>query len=261
MKLRIRVMRNKISGSIPTHHGSGLQPSYRHGPACPGSLATHVPLQVAGTNEAMTRKCWAAPFRTTSLAATLGAIALFVSLAGFPSAAHADYVSNAREALKKGDVKSAQIELRNAVRSDPQNAEAHFLLARVSIELGDPVAAEREARAARERGFDPHQSVPLLTQALLGQGKYQRLLDDLKPDGKDPTLDADILVARGYALIGLKKPDDAQKSFADAQQAAPNSVEPLLADARLSVSRADLNGAQAKIDQAIAAQPKSVPAL
>ena len=182
-------------------------------------------------------------------------------LAGFSGSAWADYMSNARDSLKKGDLKSAQIDLRNAVRNDPQNAEAHFLLGRVSIELGDPVAAEREAQAARERGFDPHQTVPLLSQALLGQAKYQILLDDLKPDGRDPTLDASILVSRGYALIGLKKPDDAKKAFAEAQQVAPNAVEPLLADARLSVARADLNGAQAKIDAAIAAQPKSVEAL
>lgn len=191
----------------------------------------------------------------------LGAIAVGVWLAGFPLAAHADYMSNARESMKKGDLKSAQIDLRNAVRSDPQNAEAHYLLGRVSIELGDPVAAEREAEAARQRGYDPRQAVPLLSQALLGQGKYQKLLDDLKPDGRDPNLDASILVSRGYALIGLKKADDAQKAFAEAAQVAPNAVEPLLADARLSVARADLNGAQAKIDQAIAAQPKSAEAL
>ena len=42
---------------------------------------------------------------------------------------------------------------------------------------------------------------------------------------------------------------------------APNAVEPLLADARLAVARADLAGAQQKIDRAIAAQPKSAEAL
>src|ERR1051325_11208721 len=93
---------------------------------------------------------------TGKVATGLGALALCLSLAGMPSVAHADYLSNARDALKKGDLKSAQIDLRNAVRADPQNAEAHFLLGRVSIELGDPVAAEREAEAARQRGFDPH---------------------------------------------------------------------------------------------------------
>jgi putative PEP-CTERM system TPR-repeat lipoprotein len=182
-------------------------------------------------------------------------------LGAFPIAAHADYLSTAKASLKKGDLKSAQIDLRNAVRSDPQNAEAHYWLGRVTFELGDPVASEREAIAARERGFDPHQTVPLLSQALLSQSKFDDLLATLKPDGKDALLDASILVARGYALVGLKRPEDAQKSFAEAEHVSPNSVEPLLADARLAVARADLAGAQVKIDRAVAAQPKSAEAL
>jgi putative PEP-CTERM system TPR-repeat lipoprotein len=182
-------------------------------------------------------------------------------LGAWPLVAHADYMSNARLSMKKGDLRSAQIDLRNAVRSDPQNAEAHYWLGRVALELGDPVAAEREAEAARDRGFDPHQAVPLIAQAMLSQNKFQDLLDQLKPGGKDPQLDASILVARGNAQIMLRRPEDAKKSFADAEQTAPNAVEPLLADARLAVARADLTDAQAKIDRAIAAQPKSAEAL
>src|SRR3954464_8037900 len=115
---------------------------------------------------------------------SLGWIIISAWIGVWPIAAHADYLSSARDSMKKGDLKAAQIDLRNAIRADPQNAEAHFWLARVSLELGDPVAAEREAQAARERGFDPHQTVPLLAQAMLTQGKYQQLLDTLKPDGK-----------------------------------------------------------------------------
>lgn len=182
-------------------------------------------------------------------------------IGAWPIAAHADYLSTARDSMKKGDLKAAQIDLRNAIRTDPQNAEAHFWLARVSLELGDPVAAEREAMAARDRGFDPHQTVPLLAQALLAQGKFQQLLDTLKPDGKDSQLDAAILVSRGYALIGLRRNDDAQRAFTEAEQAAPNAVEPLLADARLAASKGDVAGALSKVDRAIAAQPKSVEAI
>ncbi len=192
---------------------------------------------------------------------SLGWIMMGAWIGAFPIAAHADYLSTAKVSLKKGDLKSALIDLRNAVRSDPQNAEAHYWLGRVTFELGDPVASEREAIAARDRGFDPHQAVPLLLQALLQQNKFDDLLNTLKSDGKDPLLDAAILVARGYALIGLKRPEDAQKSFAEAERVAPNAVEPLLADARLAVARADLTGAQAKIDRALAAQPKSSEAL
>jgi cellulose synthase operon protein C len=192
---------------------------------------------------------------------SLGWIMMGAWLGAFPIAAHADYLSTAKASLKKGDLKSAQIDLRNAVRADPQNAEAHYWLGRVTYELGDAVASEREAIAARDRGFDPHQTVPLLSKALLAQNKFQEILNQLKPDGKDPLLDASVLVARGYAQVGLKRPEDAQKSFAEAEQVSPNAVEPLLADARLAVARADLNGAQQKIDRAIAAQPKSIEAL
>ena len=65
------------------------------------------------------------------------------------------------------------------------------MLGRVSIELGDPVAAEREAEAARDRGYRSASGRPVADAGLLAQGKYQQLLDDLKPDGKDATLDAD----------------------------------------------------------------------
>src|ERR1700722_15774282 len=148
----------------------------------------------------------------------LGALLLAAGLVCFPLAARADYMSNARDSMKKGDLKSAQIDLRNAVRNDPQNAEAHYWLGRITFELGDPVASEREAIAARDRGFDPHQTVPLLAQALLAENKFDALLNTLKPEGKDPLLDAAVLVARGYAQISLKRPDEAQKSFAEAEQ-------------------------------------------
>lgn len=188
-------------------------------------------------------------------------IVLGACLAGFPMAAHADYLSTAKASLKQGDLKTARIDLRNAVRNDPQNAEAHYWLGRVALELGDPVASQREATAARERGFDPRQTVPLLSQALLAQNKFNELLDQLHPEGNDPSLDAAVLVSRGYAQIGLKRPDEAQTSFTEAEHLSPDAAEPLLAEARLALTRADLNGAEQKIERAIAAQPRSAEGL
>lgn len=195
---------------------------------------------------------------------SLGWLVVGAWIGAWPAAAHADHLSNARASLKKGDLKAAQIELRNAVRADPQNAEAHFWLGRVTFDLGDPVAAEREANAARDRGHDPRQTVALLSQALLAQNKFDQLLASLPapgPDGRDPLLDASVLVSRGYALIGLKRPDEARQAFAQAERLAPDSVGPLLADARLAFARADLAAAQGKIDRALALQPKSPEAL
>jgi Tfp pilus assembly protein PilF len=64
---------------------------------------------------------------------SLGWIMIGTWLGAFPGAAHADYLATAKAALQKGDLKSAQIDLRNAVRDDPQNAEAHYWLGRVTF--------------------------------------------------------------------------------------------------------------------------------
>jgi putative PEP-CTERM system TPR-repeat lipoprotein len=192
--------------------------------------------------------------------APLGWIILGGWLGLWPMAAHADYLSDARAAINKGDLKSAQIDLRNAVRADPQNAEAHFWLGKIVLELGDAVAAEREAKAALDRGYDPHLAVQLYSQSLLAQQKYNDLLKQLQPVGKDPALDAQILVARGFAQLGLRQQDEAQKSFAEAEKTAPTMVEPLLAEARVAAMRGDLVAAQAKIDHALQLQPKSTDA-
>lgn len=184
------------------------------------------------------------------------------TMLAWPLGAHAaDYLANGMLAMQKGDLKAAQIQFLNAVKSDPQNAEAHYQLARVEFDLGDPVAAEKEVRSARERGYDARKSLDLLSQAMLAQGKFQAMLDEFKPAGKDPQLDSDMLVARGIADANLNHVDQAQKDFADAEKLQPQSVRPLLADARLAVSRHDVDRALKKADEALAVQPKSADAM
>lgn len=178
-----------------------------------------------------------------------------------PGVAWADYLGDARQALQKGDVRAAQIHLRNAVKSDPQNAEAHYQLARVSLELGDAVAAEREAKAARDRGYDAQKVVPVLAQAYLAQNKTREILAEFTPGNRDPQFDAEILVIRGYAQAAQRDLTAAQASFEQARTLAPNSTKPLLAAARLAASRNDLAGALKATDEALALDAKSAELL
>jgi putative PEP-CTERM system TPR-repeat lipoprotein len=191
----------------------------------------------------------------------LGVLAV-ATIAIWPLSGHAaDYLANARLALQKGDLRAAQLQLLNAVKADPQNAEARFLLARVQFDLGDPVAAEREVRGARDRGYDPHKTLALLSQSMLAQSKFQAMLDEFKPTGKDNQLDSEMLVARGIAEAGLNHTDEAEKDFAASEKLEPTSVQPLLADARLAVARRDADRALKQADAALAVQPKSADAM
>ena len=84
--------------------------------------------------------------RTLAFAAALLAIACLGANAKDSSTS----VKDAEQYLAKGDLKAAEIELRNAVRQSPQDPVLRARLAQAYLQLGDPASAEREARAARE---------------------------------------------------------------------------------------------------------------
>src|SRR3954452_6958967 len=60
------------------------------------------------------------------------------------------YIESAKAYSEKGNLKAAEIELRNALREAPQDAHIHALLAQVYLRLGEFASAEREARSARD---------------------------------------------------------------------------------------------------------------
>lgn len=180
-------------------------------------------------------------------------------LVGWPAAGQAatDFLADAKALSDKGDLKGAQIQLRNAVRNAPENGEAHANLARIDLTLGDLVAAEKEARAARDLGFDPHGTIQLLTETYFAQGKADAVLKDFAVTGKDAATDSAVLIARGFALATQRKLEDAQVAFAEAQRLQPRASEPLLAQGRLAMLRGDAAAATEKTDEALALDPKS----
>jgi cytochrome c-type biogenesis protein CcmH/NrfG len=80
------------------------------------------------------------------------------------------YVKEAEQYLAQGDLKAAEIQLRNAIRDAPQDPVLRAQLAEVHLQLGDAVSAEREARAARERNGNEADYLPVLADALLRRG-------------------------------------------------------------------------------------------
>ena len=193
---------------------------------------------------------------------SLGWIMMGAWIGAFPIAAHADYLSTAKARLKKGDLKSAQIDLRNAVRSDPQNAEAHYWLGRVAFELGDPVAAEREASAARDRGFDPHQTVPLAGAGAAGAEQVPGRAGHVETRRQGSAAGR---VHPGRARLRPSRPEKAgrrQEILRRGRNKSPPTRSSLCWPTRaLRLPRADLGDARTQDRPALAAQPKSAEAL
>src|SRR6266478_2809703 len=113
-------------------------------------------------------------------------------------------IKEAEQYVAKGNLKAAEIELRNAIRESPQDPVLHARLAEIYLQLGDAALAEREARAARERNGDEADYLPVLVDALLRQDKFADLLDLVQPGDRNPALESRVRTALGIAATGTR---------------------------------------------------------
>ena len=172
-----------------------------------------------------------------------------------------DPLAEARQLLAAGNLRAAQLVLRSAVQADPAPAETHMRLGQVQLRLGDGAAAEREFRAAAERGWDAAALRPMLAQAVAAQQRDEEVLRDYSADGLAPEQAAAVLVARAQAQLGLGRGEEAAASVAEAQRLAPKSIETALTAAKLAVARRDLDAARTHVGEALAIDAKSLEAL
>src|SRR5579883_2918012 len=156
-------------------------------------------------------------------------------------------VKSADQYIASGDLKAAAIELRNAIREAPQDPQLRLRLARIELQLGDPIAAEREARAARERNAAEADYLPVLA-------------DLVRPGNRAPAVESRLRWALGMAAAGLHDYAKAQALLQDAIRLDPKAAAPKIGLARLLAAN---NPAQADtlLDEVLAADPRSVEAL
>jgi putative PEP-CTERM system TPR-repeat lipoprotein len=169
-------------------------------------------------------------------------------------------MKEAEQYVAKGDLKGAEIELRNAVRQSPQDPVIRARLAQVYLNLGDTISAEREARAARERKGDEADYLPILTEALLRQGKFSDVVDLVQPDDRTPALESKVRSALGAAAVGLNDRKKAEAMFRDAMRLDPAATQPKVRLAEL-LNRQNPEEADKLIDSAIAGNPHSAEIL
>jgi cellulose synthase operon protein C len=196
------------------------------------------------------------PRRWVVLAAALSVLAC-------PAAHAKDSTASIKEAdqyAAKGNLKAAEIELRNAIREAPQDPVLHARLADVYFQLGDMASAEREGRSARERNGSEADYLPVLADALLRQNKFADLLDLVQPDDRDPVLESKVRTALGTAAAGMGDRNKAEALLHEAVQLDPSALKPKTQLARL-LTGSKPDEADKLIDQAIAADPHSAEAL
>ena len=166
------------------------------------------------------------------------------------------FVASARQAQDQGDLKTAVIELKNALQKNPESAEARALLGKLYIKQGDPASAEKELRKAMQLSKDKNELLPELGQALAGQGQFQKVIDEILAPNAPPLLRARVLALRGNAYVLLNQNDKARASLLEARTLGPELADVYSGLATLAMAEGKNDEVVALIDTAIAKDPK-----
>ena len=199
------------------------------------------------------------------LVAVLASAAAFGSsqpvLAAKPNAEAERSLEDAKALLAKGQLKAAEIHLKNALTADSENVEARLALAILYLRGGQPSAAEGTLAPLRSRSELREKVLPILGEALLAQDKAQNLLDALDPNDLPSGTKAQVLVLRSRAYMLRNRTAEAEAELGRALQIDPDQPDALITKASQLLRAGDPAGAEAISQRILTRDPGHIGAL
>ena len=161
-----------------------------------------------------------------------------------PANAAEDFYELALKSFQQKDSSTAEIHLKNALKSNPKNLPAKLLLAEVFIEKKSPHLAEQELNDALFKGADFNLVVEVLARSLLFQGKYDAviLLDEGKNLNQRSKINFELVKAK--ALLANDENDTAEAIYKSIIQLIPNHTKANVGLASMYLDLNFLNKAQ-----------------
>jgi len=161
-------------------------------------------------------------------------------------------IQRAKDYEDKGDLKAGVIELKNALQKNPNSPQARLLLGEIYLKDNMGAAAESELDKAQKLGITQETIKPLLGEALLLMGKYDRVLADIQPSDTTSKQNlARIYQMRGEALLKTGKLQEACNLFQQSLDTDTNNPPTYWGLAQCAVANKDMNKARALLDTAL----------
>lgn len=183
---------------------------------------------------------------------------LSLALSGCFEPSASEQVAQAKARLDKGENAAAVILLKSALQQDAKAVEARFLLGRTLLQTDDAAAAEIELNKALAGGYAKEQVAPLLAEAQVKQGQYDKALSAYKDTQlAAPKQQGALKVALGNAYLGVQKFDLARASADEALKLDADSLPAVLLDAQLLSVDRQYDRAVQRLDQALARWPNA----
>jgi len=166
------------------------------------------------------------------------------------SAESAQHYASAERAIQKSDIGTATIELKNAVRSDPDNNDARYQLALLYLRTGVPAAALAELETVRARSYDEAKLALPLMQCYLALGRFKESLTKVDVTNLKGETRSAVLAAQSRASMALHDAVGARRLSDEALKESPNLASALVASAMLLNSEGKVVDAEAQLAKA-----------
>ena len=191
----------------------------------------------------------------------MAAIVLLGVIFSADAASSEEYLREAEAYSKKGDIRAAIIQAKNALKEDPRNVKARFLLGQSYLQRGNGASAEKELDRARRLGMEWQKLVAPMARAYLLQGKTEQLLTEIKPEEDFSfLLKAEILTLRAAGYMSQQKYSEAESLYDQSLVLVPDYPAGLLGKTRLALMRNKLPDARQWVDRAVASDVENAAA-
>ena len=197
--------------------------------------------------------------RTTSNLLIIG-LSLLLLVGCNNNLSETEYLAKARNSLEEKDIQAAVINIKNALKLNAGNQQAHQMLGNIMLSSDSPALAEVEFEKLKQLGADKNLWSTGLVKAKLLQGKLDDVLsfDEGTLNGKDAV---DVLAYKVMATVQQKKLDLASGFIEQADKLAIKSTELELAKIRFFASSAKFGDARQVIEGVLATNPEQYDAL
>jgi putative PEP-CTERM system TPR-repeat lipoprotein len=188
---------------------------------------------------------------------SLTSILLVVGIAGCDRTTAQEHLERAQGYVARDDLRSAIIELKNALQKDPNLAAARLALGEADLEIDDFPSALKELERALDLGADRARVMPALLEAKLEFGRFQEVLGALDQLESTPRVE----VIRGRALLMAGALPQATAAFRKAIADEPKSAMAYLGLAQIALASNDPSQAVMLLARAVDVDPHSRRAL
>lgn len=184
-------------------------------------------------------------------AAALLVIAAGALIACGSGASDKELIESAKSYMAEKQVSEATIELKNALQTNPKNAEARYLLGEISLQIGNLASAEKEYQRALEMGWNAEAALIGKMRAMNAQRKYKEVLEISNATNDWPdTAQANLLALKAIAYVGEGDLVKAKNIYLSAQALDENAFDVLKVTILLQLAEKQLKDAEASMSQA-----------